>query len=191
MTDKQPRLNAAEFGAWVEKYNAAGIDTEYQPPRAAIEQASQCAMIVCSNLSRSLESAKALGIKHVGVFSPLFREMDMPHAAWRFPRLSSATWSVFFRLAWTFGYSANAESFKTAKARAHNCAEQLVELSATHGTVLFIGHGSLNWFIAKYLKRMGWLCSEKPPRKYWEYSVYSLGMHSIYALQGTREHGNE
>ncbi len=172
--DKHLRLNAAEFGAWVEKYNAAGIDSECQPPLEAIEQATKCAFTVCSNLARSVESAKALGVERIGVCSSMFREMDMPHATWRFPSISLLAWSVFFRLAWAFGYSANAESFKAAKTRARGCAEHLANLSSTHGTVLFVGHGSLNWFIAKYLKRMGWLSAEKPPRKYWEYSVFHV-----------------
>lgn len=172
--DTHLRLSAAEFGIWVEKYNTAGIDTDYPPPRQAIDQAGLCRFAVCSNLARSQESAVALGVERIGIESPMFREMDMPHAAWRFPRFSLSAWSVFFRLAWAFGYSGHGESFKAAKDRARRCAEHLANLSSTHGTVLFVGHGSLNWFIAKYLKRMGWLCSEKPPRRYWEFSVFSI-----------------
>jgi broad specificity phosphatase PhoE len=168
------RLNAAEFGAWVEKYNAAGVDSACQPPQVAIEQAKQCALVVCSNLPRSIESAKALGVGRLRLSDPMFREMDMPHAAWRFPRLSVFVWSVFFRLGWTFGYSAGVESFKAAKARAAGCAERLASLASAHGAVLFVGHGSLNWFIAKHLKSMGWLCPERPPRKYWEFSVFHI-----------------
>lgn len=172
--DHRLRLSAAEFGVWVEKYNAVGIDTECQPPQGAIAQANQCAFTVCSNLERSLESARLLGVERIGVYSPLFREMDMPNAAWRFPTLSLQVWLVFFRLAWVLGYSADAESFRSAKARARSCAEHLANLASTHGTVLFVGHGTLNWFVAKYLKRMGWLSAEKPPMKYWEYSVFNM-----------------
>lgn len=172
--EKRLRLNALGFGGWVEEYNVAGVDTACQPTLAAIEQANQCKFVVCSNLPRSLESAKTLGIQQLGVSDPMFREMDMPHAAWRFPKLSVLAWSVIFRLAWALGYSADGESFKAAKERACRCAEHLVSLASTHGTVLFVGHGSLNWFIAKHLKRMGWLCAEKPPRKYWEFSVFHL-----------------
>ena len=94
--DHRLRLSAAEFGVWVEKYNAVGIDTECQPPQGAIAQANQCAFTVCSNLERSLESARLLGVERIGVYSPLFREMDMPNAAWRFPTLSLQAWLVFF-----------------------------------------------------------------------------------------------
>jgi broad specificity phosphatase PhoE len=171
---KRRRLNAAEFGVWVEQYNAAGIDAEYLPTQEAVAQASQCAFTVCSNLPRSLESANALGIERIGASSHMFREMDMPHAAWRVPTLSLQAWLVFFRLAWALGYSANAESFKSAKTRARSCAEQLANLAVTNGTVLFVGHGSLNWFVARCLKRMGWISADKPSRKYWEHSVFYM-----------------
>ena len=172
--DTRRRLNAAEFGVWVEQYNAAGIDTKCLPTREAVAQASQCAFTVCSNLPRSLESANALGVERIGAYSHMFREMDMPHAAWRFPTLSLQAWLIFFRLAWALGYSGNAESFKSAKARARSCAEQLANLASAHGTVLFVGHGSLNWFVARYLKRMGWLSADNPPKKYWEHSVFYM-----------------
>ena len=141
--DTRRRLNAAEFGVWVEQYNAAGIDAEFPPTQEAVAQASQCAFTVCSNLPRSLESANALGVERIGSYSHTFREMDMPHAAWRSPTLSLQAWLVFFRLAWALGYSANAESFQSAKERARSCAEQLANLASTHGSVLFVGHGSL------------------------------------------------
>lgn len=169
---KDASLNAAEFGLWVEKYNTAGIDNDFKPPQLAIDQAVRCTFTVCSNLPRSLESAKALGVENIGVCEAMFREMDMPYAKWRSPKLSSSVWSVFFRLIWALGYSANSESFSAAKGRARDCAERLADLASTHGTVLFVGHGSLNWFIAKHLKDMGWSGSDKSPRKYWEFSVY-------------------
>ncbi len=172
--DTRRRLNAAEFGVWVEQYNAAGIDTECLPTQEAVAQASQCAFTVCSNLPRSLESANVLGVERIGAYSHMFREMEMPHAAWRFPTLSLQAWLVFFRFAWALGYSANAESFKSAKARARSCAEQLTNLASIHGTVLFVGHGSLNWFVARYLKRMGWLSADNSPKKYWEHSVFCM-----------------
>lgn len=167
------RLNAAEFGVWTEKYNTVGVDAKSRPPQAAIHQATRCAFTVCSNLERSKESARLLGIEHIGICSPMFREMDIPHATWRVPNLSPQAWLVVFRLAWALGYSANAESFNSAKKRARDCAEQLADLASTHGTVLFVGHGSLNWFVARHLKSLGWKSSGHPPRSYWEYCVLS------------------
>ncbi len=172
--DKDLRLNAADFGVWIERYNGSGIGTEYQPSQAAIEQANKCTFTVCSNLPRSIESAKILGIVQIGRCDSLFREMERPHAVWHFPRLSLRAWSAFFRLAWACGYSMNAESFKAARERARRCAEHLAGLASAHGTVLFVGHGLLNWFISKNLRNIGWLCSKNPSGKYWEFGVYNL-----------------
>lgn len=170
--DKDCRLNAAEFGRWVSEYNAAGIDADCRPPQPAIEQAAKCNLVVCSTFRRSLESARALGTETIDVCASTYREMDMPHVNLRFPRLSPSVWSVLFRLMWVGGYSANAESFDAARERARNCAEQLMELASVHGTVLLVGHGSLNWFIARYLKSMGWIGPKRAPREYWEFGVY-------------------
>ncbi|MFC0227978.1 histidine phosphatase family protein [Serratia aquatilis] len=173
LINQQGRLNAAEFGAWVEKYNVAGIDTKYPPLPSAIEQISESAFIVCSDLVRSLESTKILGAERIDECASLFREMDMPHAAWRLPKLSIPLWTAFFRLAWVLGYSANVESFKAGRQRAQCCAEHLVSMASTHGSVLFVGHGSLNWLIAKYLTKMGWQSSGKSLRNYWQHTVFT------------------
>lgn len=171
--DKDRRLSAAEFGQWVSAYNNAGIDIGCMPSQNTIEQAKTCAFVVCSTLLRSSESAKVLGLASIDVCESMFREMDMPYASWCFPRLSPGTWSVLFRLGWAIGYSANVESFREARERARRCAERLVELASEHGTVLFVGHGSLNWFVSRYLKSMGWASPQKAPRKYWEFAVYN------------------
>lgn len=172
MIDRDRRVNATDFGVWVSEYDAVGIDARHRPPQAAIEQARGCAFVVCSSLPRSLESARALGMENIGACEPLFREMGMPYANWRFPRLGLAVWSVLFRLMWAVGYSANAEPFKEARERARACAERLADLASLHGTVLLVGHGSLNWFIARYLKSMGWKGPRKSPRKHWDFAVY-------------------
>jgi broad specificity phosphatase PhoE len=168
---KDRRLSAAEFGQWVSEYNDAGIDEACIRPSSAIEEARTCAYVVCSNFPRSSESARVLGLEAYTCES-MFREMDMPYATWHFPKLLPGAWSVFFRLIWVFGFSTNAESFREAGERARRCAEILAELAFEHGKVLFVGHGSLNWFISRQLKKMGWVGPQKAPRRYWEYGVY-------------------
>lgn len=170
--DSSVRVTPAEFGLWVKRYDVAGIRDDCEPSQLAMSQVSQCAFVVCSNLPRSLESAKALGIESIGVCDASFREVGMPYANWHFPKAPLAVWLVLFRLMWALGYSENAEPFKVAKKRARDCANRLAELAATHGTVLFVGHGSLNWLIARHLKAMGWSGPKSAPRKFWEFGVY-------------------
>lgn len=166
------RLSGAAFGRWVSAYNEAGIDAASVPSEEAVAQAKSCAFVVCSSLPRSSQSAKALGVHDVGACESMFREMEMPYANARFPRLSPGTWAVIFRLLWLLGYSANAESFRDARERSRQCAERLARLASEHGKVLFVGHGSLSWLVSRYLKRMGWAGPRKAPRRYWEFGVY-------------------
>lgn len=97
----------------------------------------------------------------------------MPFLAWHFPKLSSTTWSIYFRMFWILGYSASAELLWAAKIRAHHCATLLVNLAEVHESVLLIGHGYLNSLIAQNLKDLGWQRSGRYPRKYWEYCTFS------------------
>lgn len=170
----EPRgsVTAWGFGQWVDAYNKTGIDDTHAPSPSAVSIAKVCSAVVCSNLPRSIESAKALGVKNIEVQDPLFRECEMPHADWLYPKLSVLGWSVVFRILQMLGYSSNAESFKEARERANLCALRLSDLARKHESVLFVGHGSLNWLISKKLLRMGWVGPKNAGRRYWEYGVY-------------------
>lgn len=166
------RVSAAEWGTWVEEYNAAGIDPAFPPPESAIQNVKSCSFAVCSDLARSSESALALGIERA-VCDSMFRELDIPHAGWRYPKLSLVAWAVLFRLIWALGYSANSESINDGRIRARLCAERLAAMAAEHERVVFVGHGTLIWFISRRLKKMGWSGPKKPPREHWGFGVYS------------------
>jgi broad specificity phosphatase PhoE len=167
------KTSAADFGRWVKQYDQAGIIAEHQPPNEALEIANQCSFIVCSHLPRSIESAKALNIEAPNIMSDFFRECEMPHANWTFPKLSITSWSMLFRAFQLMGYSPNAESYKAIKRRSAECAKQLAKLSEQHQSVLVIGHGALIWFLHKQLIRMGWSGPQKAATKHWGFGVYS------------------
>jgi len=169
------RLNAIDFGQWVADYNRAGLDDRSAPSPDAIAQAKACSVVVCSHLPRSIESATALDVKHIELQDALFRECDMPYADWNYPKLSVLGWSFVFRILQVAGYSSHAESFKEARQRAYDCALRLSELAKKYESVLFVGHGSLNWLLAKKLLRMGWVGPSHAGRKHWEFGVYRYG----------------
>jgi broad specificity phosphatase PhoE len=174
MLESHLKLSAQEYGLWVERYNMSGIDRRYSPPPAAMEQARRCSYFVCSNLPRSLESLEALGINGADICDALFREMEMPSAAWRRPRLPAWGWSALFRFIWIMGYTENAESFTSARKRARRCGQKLVEVSVLHVDILFVGHGLLNRLIGKFLRDEGWTWSERSTGRYWESDTYCL-----------------
>lgn len=169
---RQGRVSPAGFGQWVAAYDGSGIDGRRPPPEAAIARVRECACVVCSSLPRSVESARALGVPRIDACDPMYREMDLPSAGWHFPRLPHAVWAVLFRLLWLAGYSGNAESFREARERAARCACCLAALAAERSSVVFVGHGSLNWFVAWQLRRMGWAGPWIPPLRFWGVAVY-------------------
>ena len=164
-------ISASVFGAWVQAYDQASIDRECQPSSEVKNMVSRCTKVVCSHLSRSIESAKALN-KTPDMTDFLFREAEIPNGMWTYPKFKPKTWSIIFRVLQLFGYSANAESLSEIKNRALTCANQLITYAEQHSSVLFIGHGTLNWFIHKQLISMGWHGPAKANSEHWGYGVY-------------------
>ncbi len=165
-------VNASEFRQWIESYNSAGIKKETLPPRELCEAVSSCAVVVCSDLRKSIESAKALGIEAVDHFDPLFREIGLPYADWSFPKLSPVLWVVLFRLFWFAGFSRNSESLDSARIRASTAAKKLEDFAQESGSVTFVGHGMINHFIANDLLSSGWKGPKNPGKRYWKFGVY-------------------
>ena len=138
----------------------------------AIEVAKSCNIVVCSDLPRSVESARALGVNEIDFIESMFREMELPHGSFPSPKLSPNIWAAFFRLLWFFGYSSNGESLREAKSRASKGANRLKEIAANNGSVLLVGHGFVNRFIANELVSNGWQGPANPGKQFWEFGVY-------------------
>lgn len=164
-------LASHEFHQWISAYNHAPL-CEQSAPNAEVQRiANKCALTVCSHLRRSQESAQRLGLT-IFHSDEIFREMEMPHGKLYLPKLPPAFWAVLFRCLWFLGYRCNSESFSAARQRAVIAAQQLQDLARQHESVIFIGHGLFNRFVAKELRRKGWRGSANPGARYWEYSVY-------------------
>jgi len=168
------RVSAAGFGEWISTYDLAGIDVAHRPSIEALAVAKTTAFTVCSHLPRSVESAYALKIETPDVICNTFRECEMPYQRWSYPKLPMMAWATIFRLSQLVGCSSNAESLREIKARSQACAAQLVAYAEEHGSVMFVGHGALNWFIHQQLKQMGWGGPRKAARNYWGFGLYSL-----------------
>lgn len=143
------------------------------PPPQSIALAKHCNIVVCSDLTRSVTSAKALGIDEPFLIDSVFKETTLPHFNHGKLRLPIGLWLGLLRLMWLLGYAQNGESFRAAKARARIAAQQLIQLAQEHDTVLLVGHGVFNHLIAKELLRNHWLSNTPSPRKYWEFSGYT------------------
>ena len=164
------RLHAYQLGDIVKRYNQSGIrDT---PSPEVIQAISQNRLIVCSHLPRSVESAYALGFEDIHVSDTVFREVDLPYFDRGRLSLSVDTWSSLLRILSLFGFSRNGESYRMAIKRARVATTTLVDLAQRHSRVLLVGHGFMNYFIARELLSRNWTGPSKSGRNYWEYSTY-------------------
>ncbi len=154
-------------------YDASGIADH--PTEAAINAAKNHNIVVSSDLPRALQSAKALGVDKIHSADALFREATLPHFSNGSLKLPMSGWLVILRCIWFCGYSQNGETFLAAKTRAKAAAERLIMLAREFNSVLLVGHGFINYFIAKELLSNHWVGPPKPGRGYWEYGAYCSG----------------
>lgn len=172
------KLSASSFDEWVREYDLSGLCSSSKPTMKAFGCAKKCNVIVCSDLPRSIESAKALNSGDVFLSNAIFNEAGLPVAKWHTLKLSPKVWAVTFRVLWLLGYSRNSESFKEAKERAIEAVEKLTEIAYEYDSVLFVGHGVYNRILANELRRSGWSGPKNPGSKYWSMGVYECKKHN-------------
>ncbi|HIO92905.1 MAG TPA: hypothetical protein EYG68_08720 [Leucothrix mucor] len=170
--DVPEKIRSNEIVEFITRYDAAGIAADSMPPESSMIAANSIKAVVCSHLPRSLDSAKKLTQQSVLLSDEIFREAELPSSNWAYPRLNTMTWFLICRTLWLFGYSQNGESIAKTRKRAKLAADKLEEIAQQHESLLFVGHGFINHFIAKELKRRGWKGAKKSPREHWEYSTY-------------------
>lgn len=167
------KAKARDVGEIISRYDLSGIEDE--PPENAKQQASACHVAVCSDLIRSLESAKELGFNDVLLSDPVFREIAIPHFKQGSLTMSVNSWGILLRCMSVLGFAQNGESLAMAKQRAQVAASTLIEMAHEHQRVLLVGHGFVNYFIAQELLARNWVGPTKPGGGYWEYGVYRYG----------------
>lgn len=163
-------VRADDFNDITESYDSCGIVGV--PPLDAVAMSREHGCVVCSDLARSHDSATALGIDEIHVSDKLFNEIAIPHFSNGSLALPTGLWLILLRGLWLFGFSKNGESFANAHRRAGQAACRLMELSDEYGSVLLVGHGFFNYFIARKLRARGWVGPKKPGGGFWEYGTY-------------------
>lgn len=171
------KARAGELPNIVARYNESGIVDS--PPEDAKELALRCSAVICSDLPRSLHSANALGFREITMSNPMFREVAIPHFNRGSISLPLNVWATILRTMSVFGYSANGESLSMAKNRANIAATNLIEVAHQHNRIMLVGHGFINYFIAKELLSNKWIGPSKPGKDYWSYDVYRHGAQAL------------
>jgi broad specificity phosphatase PhoE len=172
--DLQPpagNVNQQQFGDWITAYNTAAIE-EATPPAELQSAVKQTRFVVCSDLARSLQSAALINRKP-DLISPLYRECEMPHYASGRLKLPVNVWIPSMRLLQLIGIHPNAESFSEFRTRAQQSAAELNALAGIHRSVVVCGHGLLNHYLHKSLRKLGWSGTNRASSKHWGYRVYT------------------
>jgi broad specificity phosphatase PhoE len=164
------RVRAEDLRKYAKLYASSGIVGK--PPRTTVDAVQGHNIVVCSDLPRSLESAKALGLARIYSEDSLFGEIAIPHFSGGSITLPVGVWVVVLRSLWLLGFSRNGESLSNARRRARQATERLTQWATEYEKVLLVGHGLMNYLIAKELLADGWVGPSNPGRGFWEYGVY-------------------
>jgi broad specificity phosphatase PhoE len=168
------RITASEFRRWIDDYNQAGLSADCYPSQELIAAVSDIALVVCSDLPRSIESVRRL-VPEAQFLSgaelrilTLFREAGRPLAGnWRL-KLPLSFWDHISVALWRHGLISGGESVRAATSRAKQAAQTLASFTEQSGRVLCVAHGTFNALVGLQLRRFGWQGPDRLSDKHWE-----------------------
>ncbi|MET1079760.1 MAG: fructose-2,6-bisphosphatase [Pseudomonas sp.] len=162
----------AEMGDWIECYNRAEVAAQ-ECPASLPPLARAAGAVVCSSLSRCVQSKTRLIGDGPHQADPVYAEAHLPYPDWPLPKLPARLWRIGFRAAWFCGFARHTESIRVSNQRAKVAAERLIALAEENGSVLLMGHGIMNILIAWQLRSRGWSGPLHLLLKdFWQPSVY-------------------
>ena len=147
-----PGRSLAGFAAQVQR---SGIVTDSAPDPTVRHQAQMAGILVCSDLRRSLDSARAVAPERAAMPNRLFREAELPTSFGTSLALRASTWAMLMRAFWFGRICSGSESVAAFRQRARQATDLLEELAAASASVFLMGHGFLNLQIARELRRRG------------------------------------
>lgn len=166
-------IGHAAFAAYIDDYQAAGLDHGSAPPEELIAEVKGARRVFASELQRSIDSARALLPRAELVSTPLFTES--PLASPRLPalRMKAPAWAVVSRIAWHGGFKPGIESYGQSKHRARKALELLVAEAESEGTAVLVAHGYFNAILGRALSLRGWRRVKGAHRaRFWNAVIY-------------------
>ncbi|MCQ4314326.1 histidine phosphatase family protein [Pseudomonas stutzeri] len=165
----------AQMKDWIANYNQADVVAQ-ELPDALVPLAEKAGVVVCSSLSRCVQSRGQLACDCHQEPDSLFAEAHLPYPDWSFPPMPSRFWRLLFRGAWFLGFARHTEPISESNRRASAAAERLIEFAERYGSVLLMGHGIMNILIARQLRKRGWAGPlNLILKRYWEPCSYYKG----------------
>jgi len=171
------KISAFKFQDWIEEYNNCDIifDKTVFKNKEIVENSD---VIICSNLKRSIQSAKFFN-KEILINDEIFNEVEIPYTKWSILKLSPNMWLIIFRILWFLGYSKNCESYKNAKQRAKKAASKLTKLAKEYNKIILFGHGIFNRLILREMISRDWEVTKKIESQNWGYGIIEIDNKSL------------
>jgi len=168
------RTSHRGFRAYIDAYEAAGLDPESAPPEELQDLVKELAAVFTSGRPRSDDSARALAPRAELIADALF--VEAPLASPRIPllRLKVPAWAVMSRILWHAGYHPEIEGYRRAKQRAAKAADILMARAREDGVAVLVAHGYFNAMIGRELARRGFRKSGAHRVRFWNDVTYEL-----------------
>src|SRR4051812_12444798 len=161
-----------EIGRWYRRYDESGIVHGVEPPAGLRAAAAAAGCVIASDSRRALETAASLGLtQNVRVESAL-REVGFPESLALPVRLTPGAWVLIARAMQMLRCCECEEPVPATRARAVIATDTLSQLAKDHGTLIVVGHGWFNRFVARELRQRGWRGPRWPPTGYWSTATY-------------------
>jgi broad specificity phosphatase PhoE len=172
--DGGERTSHHGFRAYIDAYEAAGLDPESVPPEELQDLVKELAAVYTSGSPRAQDSARALAPGAELIADPLFEEA--PLASPRIPllKLGVPAWAVMSRILWHVGYHPEIENYRRAKQRAKRAADILSAKAQSEGTTVLVAHGYFNAMIGRELSRRGFRKTGSHRVRFWNAVIYEL-----------------
>ncbi len=164
---------------WMVAYDAAEIALEHAPPPALEALAREAALLIASDLPRTVASAMRLAPEREIIRTALLREVPLEQPDRPLPglggvRLPFRVWGMIWGSRWLVAYLRNQPPPGVSPAdlaRAEEAAAWLVE-RATHAAdrVVVVTHATFRVVLAQALARRGW--NGPRERSYREWSAW-------------------
>jgi broad specificity phosphatase PhoE len=165
-----PWIAGHEFGEWLRSFDQGGIKEAMLIPDEVRQLASTIGLVISSDLLRATQSAARLARKTV--IDPDLREARLIESFRTSLRAPASLWLAVARLAWRLDVTSSEEPIAAARARAQRVTDHVISLAREHRSVLIVGHGVFNSFIARRLRTLGWSGPLVPPSRYWSVATY-------------------
>jgi len=168
------RTSHRGFRAYIDAYEAAGLDPESAPPEEIQDLVKELTAVYTSDKPRAHDSARALAPNAELIADPLF--VEAPLASPRIPllRMSVPKWAVMSRILWHAGYHPEIENFRRAKQRAVDAADILAARAKEDGVTALVAHGYFNAILGRELRRRGFRRTGAHRVRFWNAVVYEL-----------------